>query len=99
MYEISYHAKRRYAERMKSKKIGIQTFIDNHNDDIKMWINKLIDYGNVVSDVNDKRYYQKDNWLVVVNPTKKVVITLFYMNDFKSDRVLNYIIGRDSAGA
>lgn len=86
-YNISAHAKTRYAERIMGKEdIDVNRFITLNEDKIKTDINKLIQYGELIytgrqSQKDGKSsmidVYLKDCWIVLADSRIKNVITLY----------------------
>lgn len=86
-YTLTQHVKERYAERImgRDNKIDVQTFIAQHEDKIYEDIEKMIDYGVVIyegqqvrsKDTKICKYILRNDWLVVVNPQDKRVVTLY----------------------
>lgn len=83
-YSISAHAEERYAERImgKDNMPNVRQYINSHHKDIATSINKLITYGDLLyqGDLNndgEKQVFIKDYWIVLADPRKKKVITLF----------------------
>ena len=86
-YNISAHAKQRYAERIMGKEdIDVNRFVTLNEDKIKTDINKLIQYGDLIftgkqthkdgkSSMVD--VYLKDCWIVLADSRIKNVITLY----------------------
>ena len=88
VYNISAHAKQRYAERIMGKEndIDVNRFVVLNEEKIKTDINKLIYYGELIytgrqsqkdskSSVVD--VYLKDCWVVLADNKAKNVITLY----------------------
>lgn len=86
-YNISAHAKTRYAERIMGKEdIDVNRFVTLNEDKIKTDINKLIQYGEMIySGKQSQRdnkgnvidVYLKDCWVVLVDNRSKNVVTLY----------------------
>lgn len=86
-YNISSHAKQRYAERIMGKEnTDVNHFIALNEDKIKTDINKLINYGELIftgkqSNKDGKSsmvdVYLKDCWVVLADSRMKNVITLY----------------------
>lgn len=87
-YNISAHAKQRYSERIMGKDdtIEINRFITLNEDKIKTDINKMIEYGELIyrgksAAKNGKNnmldVYLKDCWVVLVDKSAGVVVTLY----------------------
>lgn len=86
-YNISTHAKQRYAERIMGKEdIDVNRFVTLNEDKIKIDINKLIQYGELIytgrqSQKDNKGnivdVYLKDCWVVLADNKLKNVITLY----------------------
>ena len=86
-YNLTQHVRERYAERImgRNSKPEIQTFIAQHEDKIYDDIEKMVDYGQVIYEGQQVRtknpgnvkYILRDDWLVVVNPQDKKVVTLY----------------------
>lgn len=99
IYNISAHAKQRYAERIMGKEdnLDINRFITLNEEKIHTDINKLINYGELIyqgkqtqkdgkSNVID--VYLKDCWVVLADSRTRNVITL-YKIDFGLDEEFN----------
>lgn len=93
LYSVSKHAKERYAERIadKEKIVDRDKYIRDHDKDIVDRINKLIHYGNLiyegfVESYGRQQVYLKDLWVVIADPSKKNVVTL-YKIDLGDDEV------------
>lgn len=87
-YNISAHAKQRYAERIMGKddNCDINRFITLNESKIKTDINKMITYGEMIyrgkqSQKNGKNnvidVYLKDCWVILVDKNSEVVVTLY----------------------
>ena len=87
-YKISTHARQRYAERIMGKDdIGdINRFINNNEEKIKSDIHKLIYYGQSIYSGKQSQkdgkgkvldVYLKDCWVVLVDNSSNVVVTLY----------------------
>ena len=83
-YEITQHAKERYAERIMERDTtaDIRAFISKHNQDITEWINKLINYGTLlytgaIKDHAAVRAFLNDYWCILVDAKVNRVITLY----------------------
>ena len=86
-YTLTNHAKERYSERImgRENKMDVQTFISTHEDKIRDDIDKMIEYGEVIyegqqvrsKDTRPCKYILRNDWLVVVNPQDKKVVTLY----------------------
>lgn len=84
---ITQHAKQRYAERImdRNDKTDVAVFIAAHEAKITEDINKMIEFGTKIysgKDLTDKTqeihdYYLNGTWVVIVNPKKEAVITLY----------------------
>lgn len=99
-HTISNHAKERYAERIMNRDniTDIRKYISDHDEDIEERVNKLIEFGKMIytGPLGNKNYvevYIKDLWVVLVGPTKKVVITL-YKIDFGDDEFNDFFVKR-----
>ena len=88
LYKISNHAKQRYSERIlnKSDTNEIQRFMVAEEDKIKVDINKMIYYGELIytgkqsqKDGKGKTIdvYLKDSWVVLVDGKSELVVTLY----------------------
>lgn len=86
MYEISKHAKERYSERImdKDSKVDVNRFVIENDEKIKTDINKMIEYGEMIFEGKPNRdrknkicVYLKDCWVVLCDPSKSIVITLY----------------------
>lgn len=87
-YNISAHAKTRYAERIMGKDdtVEINRFITLNEDKIKTDINKMIEYGELIyrgksaaknSKGNMLDVYLQNCWVVLVDKSSGVVVTLY----------------------
>ena len=86
-YQISFHAKQRYAERIMGKEdIDVNRFVTLNEDKIKTDINKLISYGSLIYQGQQSQKdgkgkvvdaYLKDCWIILVDGKDKMVITLY----------------------
>lgn len=84
-YEITKHAKERYAERIMNRDndVDVMRFIADNEEKIEKDINKLINYGKCVytGKQNNKGnvvdVYIKDTWVVIVDSKKLKVVTLY----------------------
>lgn len=87
-YNISKHAKERYAERIMGKEsdIDVNRFVSLNEEKIKTDINKLIKYGECIftgkqSQKDNKGnvvdVFLKDCWIVLADSRAKNVITLY----------------------
>lgn len=86
-YNISAHAKTRYAERIMGKEdIDVNRFVTLNEDKIKTDINKLINFGELIftgkQSTKDGKssmvdVYLKDCWIVLADSRIKNVITLY----------------------
>lgn len=87
-YKISKHAKERYAERIMNKEDmnDINRFIAGNEEKIKMDINKLIHYGEMIytgkQSTRDGKgnvidVYLKNTWVILVDGKSEVVVTLY----------------------
>ena len=87
-YKISKHAKERYVERIMNKEdMGdINRFIAGNEEKIKMDINKLIHYGEMIytgkQSTRDGKgnvidVYLKNTWVILVDGKSEVVVTLY----------------------
>ena len=87
-YNISSHAKTRYAERIMGKEndTDINRFITLNEEKIKTDINKLISYGELIYTGKQSQkdgkgniidVYLKDCWVVLVDNRAKNVVTLY----------------------
>lgn len=84
---ITEHAKERYAERIMNKdsKTDIATYIAKHEEDIKVGIEKMIEYGELLytgaslSQYNKEvvNVYLRDTWVVIVDVKRNKVVTLY----------------------
>lgn len=104
-YEITNHAKERYAERIMGRDTvaDIRVFVKEHNQDIIDWINKLVNYGKLlyigsIADHPAARIYLKDYWCILVDSKVNRVITLYKIdlgddeiNDLFLKKMLNKI--------
>ena len=98
--KISTHAKERYAERImdKENKLEINVYIQQNEEKIKENISKMIEYGELLysgkplSDMYDRRHveiYQKDLWIIIVDPGRNNVITLYSIDLKVGDEMNN----------
>lgn len=92
-YEVTNHAKERYAERIMGRDTIADTrvFVKEHNQDIVDWINKLVNYGTLlytgaIGDHPITKAYLKDYWCILVDAKINRVITL-YKIDLGDDEV------------
>lgn len=86
-YNISAHAKTRYAERIMGKENSdVNHFVALNEDKIKTDINKLINYGELIFTGKQSQkdgkgnvidVYLKDCWVVLVDNRSKNVVTLY----------------------
>jgi hypothetical protein len=86
-YNISAHAKTRYAERIMGKEdIDVNRFVTLNEEKIKTDINKLISYGDLIFTGKQSQkdgkgnmvdVFLKDTWIVLADSRAKNVITLF----------------------
>lgn len=87
VYNISTHAKTRYAERIMGKEdIDVNRFVTLNEEKIKTDINKLIQYGELIYTGKQSQkdgkgnvidVYLKDCWVVLVDKQSKNVVTLY----------------------
>lgn len=101
-YQISKHAKERYAERIMDKdlKIEVTAFVVEHDQKIIEDINKMIEFGECIyrgkqtdsihSKTNIITVFVKDCWIILVDAQKYNVITL-YKVDFGLGEEFNKI--------
>ena len=99
-YNISAHAKTRYAERIMGKEDSdVNRFVALYEDKIKTDINKLISYGDLIFTGKQSQkdgkgnivdVYLKDCWVVLADSRAKNVITL-YKIDLGLDEEFNKI--------
>lgn len=87
-YKISRHASERYAERIMGKDdtVEINRFITLNEDKIKTDINKMIEYGQLIyrgksaaknSKGNMLDVYLQNCWVVLVDKSSEIVVTLY----------------------
>lgn len=86
-YNISAHAKQRYAERIMGKEdTDINRFVTLNEDKIKTDINKMINYGQLIYSGKQSQkdgkgnivdVFLKDCWIVIADSRIKNVITLY----------------------
>lgn len=86
-YTLTNHVRERYAERImgRDNKMDIQAFISAHEDKIYDDIEKMIEYGEVIyegqqvrsKDTRPCKYILRNDWLIVINPQDKKVVTLY----------------------
>ena len=83
---VSQHAKERYAERIigKEEKTDVAVFIRNNETKIIKDVRKMIEYGEMVfrgkqsgGTGNVVCVYLKDTWILLVDPERNTVITLY----------------------
>ena len=98
-YNISTHAKQRYAERIMGKEdIDINRFVTLNEDKIKTDINKLISYGDLIYTGKQNKgnvvdVYIKDCWVIIADNKAKNVITIFKIDlglDDEFNKFLKY---------
>ena len=90
VYNITKHAKERYAERIMSKndKLEMNRFIAENSAKIEADINKMVNYGTMVYKGKNPRkdrfgstktveIFVSNSWIVITNPDTKDIITLF----------------------
>lgn len=87
-YKISRHTSERYAERIMGKDdtVEINRFITLNEDKIKTDINKMIEYGELIyrgksaaknSKGNMLDVYLQNCWVVLVDKSSEIVVTLY----------------------
>ena len=87
-YKISNHAMKRYAERIMGKEdsTDVNQFVTLNEDKIKIDINKLIKYGEVIYTGKQSQkdgkgnvvdVHLKDTWIILADGKVKNVITLY----------------------
>lgn len=86
-YNISAHAKQRYAERIMGKEdVDVNRFVTLNEDKVKTDINKLISFGTLIFSGKQTNkdgkssmvdVYLKDCWVVLADNRAKNVITLY----------------------
>ena len=87
-YTISRHAQERYAQRLMGKdcKADINVYISTYIQKITEDLNKMVEYGDLVyegratnKDYNNAviRIYMKDTWVVLLDPARNNIITVF----------------------
>ena len=86
-YNISTHAKTRYAERIMGKENeDVNRFVALYEDKIKTDINKMIEYGNLIYSGKQSQkdgkgkvidVYLQNCWVILVDEQSKNVITLY----------------------
>lgn len=87
-YNISAHAKQRYAERIMGKEdnLDVNRFVTLNEEKIQTDINKLINYGELIYQGKQTQkdgksnmidVYLKDCWVVLADSRTKNVITLY----------------------
>ena len=86
-YNISKHASERYAERIMGKEnVDVNRFVALNEDKIKIDINKLISYGELIYTGKQSQkdgkgnvidVYLKDCWVVLVDSRAKNVVTIY----------------------
>lgn len=83
-YNISEHAFERYAQRIAGCQTTSDTryYVNQNRQQIIDRINKICNYGELfyegaLRDYPLNRIYVKDNWVVIVDPNKKLVVTLY----------------------
>lgn len=88
IYNISRHARERYAQRLLNKEDNneIQRFIAENEDKIVTDINKMIHYGDLIYSGKQSQkdgkgsvvdVYLKDTWVILLDPKSENVITLY----------------------
>lgn len=99
-YNVSQHAKERYAERIMERNdtTEVRKFVNDHDRDICNWINELVTYGEMIYEGNildkgNQQVFFKDGWVVVVDPRKNNVVTLYKIN-LGDDEVTNLFISK-----
>ena len=113
-FTVSLHAKERYAERIMDRetKIDKAVFISQHEDKIRNDIKKMMEYGTLVYSGKSVKtpgslvaIYVKDLWVVITDPKKNNVITLYRIDlgiddEFNKeyvDRVMQRIVEERAA--
>lgn len=98
-YNITAHAYERYAERIAKQEnfTDIKSYVNNHRDDIKERIEKLINYGELIYTGTRKEYgltkvFLKDRWVVLVGSNDNVVT--LYRIDFGDDEVSDLFVNK-----
>lgn len=104
-YRISRHAQERYSERIMAKNdsTDVSRFIALHEDKIQTDINKMIEYGDMIyrgkstaknSKGNMLDVYLKDCWVVLVDKSSGVVVTLYKIDLELGDEFNKTYIGK-----
>lgn len=102
-YTISRHCQERYAERImdRDSKTDISLFISAHSVKIAEDINKMIEFGELLFEgkssngdynKNPVQVFLKDTWVLITDPAKLNVITIFKIDlglgdDFNRDYI------------
>lgn len=84
IYKISEHAYERFAERIMgyTNQIDVRRYVNQNRDLIAERINKTINYAElfyegVLRDYSCNKVFVKENWVIIVNPNKNLVVTLY----------------------
>ena len=96
-YELTDHVKERYAERIQGKqdKADARAFIARHETKIYEDIEKMIEHGTVIyegsvmriKETSYGRFILCNDWLIVVNPQNKKVVTLYRIDLGAGDEI------------
>ncbi len=83
-YALTRHVQERYAERiMSNEDLNYNLFISQHQEKIKVDVNKMIYYGQLICNNSPTRdgkladIYLNGCWIIVVNEKEKKAITLY----------------------
>lgn len=83
-YNISKHAQERYVERIMKydNQSQIRYYISNNSDKIKEYINKLVNYGELIYEGRIKQYnisqiFLNGSWVIHVDKQRNTVITIY----------------------
>lgn len=83
-YKVSEHAYERFAERIMgyTNQIDIRKYVTQNKQLISERINKTINYGDLYYEGSLRGYscnkiFVKDNWVIIVDPNKNLVVTLY----------------------
>lgn len=83
-YNLSDHAFERYAQRIMGyqNQTDIRRYVNQNRQTIIDRVNKICNYGELfyeggLRDYPLNKIYVKDNWVVIVDPSKNLVVTLY----------------------
>lgn len=107
IYKVSNHAKIRYAERLlnKSDNNEVQRFIAANEEKIKIDLNKMISYGELLYSGKQSQkdgkgkvlsVYLKDCWVLLVDTASENIVTLYKVDlgcgdDFNKQYILKML--------